>query len=191
MKESQNIEIKLRELAEEKERLIKKLNPIPKGYYKQQFMQENATFRKVLMYQDKPITKEKLNEIRSFVIQENEPYEKRIREIDELIPILNQKLVEAKANELLEIPKEDNDLKTSDTSKIGLSEHGELKAFVEKLIESPEFIALKIPKHHTLKANHKIMIKKLLNSKYPDFVVNLKSFYTILRKLDYSKPRRK
>ena len=210
MKESERIEIKIRELIYEKEEIIKKIQPVPKGYYENEligfrtqfergsfidairntdFTPSNAKYRKVLKYKGEKISKEKLNRLRSNVINTNEPFIKRIEEIDEIIPVLRRKLTETKANELLGSSTKNTENKTSDNYLINLSEHGKLKKFVESFIQTEDFIKLNIPKHETLLANHKKKIENLLKQKYSDYKLNISSFYTILREHDYSRPR--
>lgn len=71
------------------------------------------------------------------------------------------------------------------------SEYGELNNLLYEFLDLPEFEALKIPKHETLKSNHLAAIKKLLTTKFPDFPVDEKwnSFLTKLKRLDYSRSR--
>jgi hypothetical protein len=122
MIESEKIGKKIKALLDEKNELIAKLKPVPKGRYKKEFIgygiqfsggslidairsvdynSNNAKFTGLLTYKGKIITKEKLKELRSSIIMENEPIQKRIQEIEEIIPILQKRMVSEKANEVL------------------------------------------------------------------------------------------
>lgn len=123
MKESEKIEKKIIDLSDEKKNLNDKIKGVPRGYYEDKFLgyrtqlgsgsflesvkdalnnRENSKFIQILKYEGHIITKEKLSELQSKVIKENEPHIKRIKEIDKIILVLEKNLIEAK--EILEIP---------------------------------------------------------------------------------------
>jgi hypothetical protein len=212
MNDSEKIQKKLDALVVERNELVKKIKRIPQGYYAKKLVgyripynggslfdairnvdynSDNAKFVNVLTFNGKEITKEKLNGLRSSIIETNEPIKKRIGEIDELAIILHKKLIEAKANELLKMSGVKPKKKKAEVAKENLSGHGDLRKFTEDFIASDEFKQLNIPKHETLKANHKLKIESILHEKFPKYKINLSSFFTILRELDYSKPRKK
>lgn len=108
---------------------------------------------------------------------------KKISVLDNMLQIVN--LYTGK--ETTPTKENENNIKVS--SKY--SEYGELNKLLYELLELPEFKNLDIPKHKTLKANHKTAIKKLLTTKFPEFPIE--KWDSLLTKLktqhDYSKSR--
>lgn len=122
-------------------------------------------------------------------IKKAERDEKRKDELKEKIFYLDEMLQRVNlypGKETTPTKENENNIKVSNK----YSEYGELNNLLYEFLDLPEFKALKIPKHETLKSNHLAAIKKLLRTKFPEFPIEKwNSFLTKLKKQDYSRSR--
>lgn len=142
-KESKKIEQSIEQLNSEKEKLKNQLKPIPQGIFIKKYIGHSLStgqpkYIRELTLNDKPISKEKLDELKKRTTEHNEPIIKRLNEIDNLLPLFEVKLNNAKADEILNDNSKHKESK-SDKNKRDKRPHDQAK-FIDTFIEKSKQI---------------------------------------------------
>lgn len=187
-KEIKKIEQSIELLNIEKEKLREQIKPIPQGRFIKSYkgyslITGQDTFVKELTLNKKPISQEKLNELRKQAIGHNEPILKRLNEIDNILPRLEEKLNNAKANELI---NSDINPKSKETKKTKLR-YGLLEKILMTTMDSDPFIELGIKKGIKLKQYQLTEVYNLACRLFPEVDIKYNSFISKFKQKGFSK----